>query len=130
MFKNINWGDTLKKTGLEVVFAIAYFVIMSIILKFVFLTAGTNVDDGLLHILTTMTILITYFSMMDKRELDKRLDAIDTQLDIIDQTVEDNWNSLDTIIEEGGDMSDLDDKDLEELIEEVKIEQIKRARKA
>ena len=120
MFDNIDWKDLIAKGLMEALFAIMYFVLMYFVLRFVFSYSGVPIESNLMHVLITMTTLITYFAMMDKRDVEKRFDAINEKLGYIEDTTEASWDIL---------MSDddmLTDEELQEVRDDIDMEIQKR----
>jgi len=116
MFKNVDWKDLVTRGLMEALFAISYFVLMYFVLTFVFTNSGVPIESNLMHVLITMTTLITYFATMDKRDMEKRFDVINEKLDFIEDTTEASWDIL---------MSDDDEftvEELKEMMEDIQNE--------
>jgi len=112
MFKNIDW----QKGLLEGALAVGFFLIVYLMITIMVFTSGRPIDPNLQYILTILTTTIMYFNMMDKRDMDKRLDEIVETLETIEDTTEATW-----------DIQRMDDEDftideLREMIEDLQIE--------
>ena len=93
---------------------------MFYVLTIAFSFSGAPVESNLMNVLITMTTLITYFMIMDKRDLEKRLVLISGKVDNIEDTCDATWDIL------MSEDDDLTDEEIEELIEDLQIQLIHR----